>query len=191
MIQILIAIIVVIIFLSIVAESPGNKVPIPELSQSPDPVPTSIPTPPPTPIPTPVPTQTPGEKYAYLLETKGILKDPWFYREEGDCELIAKQYKKEYGGRMVLYMPYMNGQLIEGNTSGAWGNKITVDGQDFYVDYQKQIIFYNSSRTAKENAMNYYQNALMAKHQMPVTVRMFVYGVDEIPFPMIWNFGEV
>lgn len=187
MIQIIIGIIVIIFFLSKIAESPDNKeVPIPvftpELAPVPTPVPTIVPTP-----------HEPGlgEKFAYLLETKGLLKDPYLYREEGDCELIAKQYKKEYGGHMVLYMPYINGQLITGNTSGSWGNMITMDGLDFYVDYRSQTLFYNSSSTAKENALNFYEKALMAKHKMPVTIKMFVYGVDEIPFPITWNFGEV
>ena len=187
MIQILVAIIVIIFFLSKIAESPYNKeVPVPE----PAPVPTPVPTPIPTPIPTPH-EPTLKEKYAYLLDAKGILKDPYLYREEGDCELIAKQYRKEYGGHMVLYMPYMNGQLIKGDTSGAWGNMITADGLDFYIDYRSQTLFYNSSSTAKENALFFYENILMAKHKMPVTVKMFVYGIDEIPFQVIWNFGEV
>ncbi len=186
MIQIIIGIIVIIFFLSKIAESPDNKeVQIPTLT--PEPAPVLIP------VPTPhIPTEpTLREKYAYFLEAKGILKDPDLYSEEGDCELIAKQYKKEYDGHMVLYMPYMNGQLIKGNISGAWGNMITVDGLDFYVDFKSQMLFYNSSRTAKENAMNFYENILMAKHKMPVTVKMFVYGVDEIPFQLIWNFGEI
>jgi hypothetical protein len=184
MIQIIIGLIVIIIFLSVIAQSPDNKeVPIPPPTE-PSTVPGTI----------PVPKQfkpSLADKYSYLLETKGILKDAELYREEGDCELIAKQYKKEYGGHMVLYMPYMNGQLITGKISGAWGNMITVDGFDFYVDYRSQTLFYNSSSTAKENALFFYENILMAKHQMPVSVKMFVHGVDEIPFPITWNFGEV
>lgn len=184
--QILIGIIVIIFLFSKVVGSPDNKVPIPDLTQKP----VTLPTPVPTPLNIP-PEPTLLEKYAYLLKSKGILKDPSFYRQEGDCELIAKQYKKEYGGRMVLYMPFMNGELIKGDTSGAWGNKITVDGLDFYIDYGSQMLFYTRSRTAKEKALEFYQDRLMAKYEMPVTVKMFVYGVDEIPFPITWNFPEV
>ena len=131
------------------------------------------------------------EKYLYLIKSKGILQDPTAYREEGDCELIAKQYQKEYGGYMVLYVPYINEQPLQGNIAAAWGNKVVVNGIDIYVDYQTQTIFYDTNFTAKQNVLDFYTTILSQKHQQSITVKMFVYGVDEIPFPIIWNFKDI
>ena len=105
---------------------------------------------------------------------------------EGMCELAAKEFQNKFGGNMVLTMPYLNDQIIPGKYSGAWINRVYVTGnnQYFYIDYPNQLIF-----SSKEETNAFYSNAFKNKFDNGnVESRMFVYGEDSIPFPIIWNY---
>ncbi len=105
---------------------------------------------------------------------------------EGTCELAAKEVQKEFGGQMVLVFPYLNGQYVPGKYSGAWINRMYMKGNDqyFYIDYPGQNIF-----STKEDAQEHFTNAFRHKFDSPdIEARLFVYGEDPIPFPVIWNY---
>lgn len=105
---------------------------------------------------------------------------------EGTCELAAKEIQKEFGGNLVLVMPYIGEEYIKGKYSGAWINRIYIKGnnQYFYIDYPNQRIF-----SSKEEAISFYSNSFKNKFDNGnIEARIFVYGEDYIPFPIIWNY---
>lgn len=63
--------------------------------------------------------------------------------KEGQCELIAKDFQKEFGGSLVLLVPTQNGNPITGDTIGHFVNKLYIKGNKkyFYFDWASQSIF--------------------------------------------------
>lgn len=156
----------------------------------PQPVPTSeirYVTPNQTPTSDPAPTSTPitepTSKYEYLIEQKGDLR---WYDVEGECELAAKTYQKEYGGDLVFVAPYdtRDNSFIKGAYSGTWINLVHKNGKDIYVDYINQRIFME-----KDEVVTVYNNQMKKKFSSSyVNVKLFIYGVDSMPYPMIWHY---
>ena len=105
---------------------------------------------------------------------------------EGTCELAAKEFQTKFGGVLVLTMPYIDEQNIEGKYSGAWINRVYIKGNDqyFYFDYPNQKIF-----SSKEEVISFYSNAFKNKFDNGnIESKVFVYGEDYIPFPLIFNY---
>lgn len=120
----------------------------------------------------------------WLTISSAQLEIPTEY-PEGTCELAAKEVQKKHGGVMVLAVPYLNG-YIPGKYSGAWFNRIYMKGNDqyFYIDYPGQNIF-----SSEEEAEVFFSNAFRNKFENgKIEAKIFVYGEDPIPFPIIWNY---
>ena len=102
------------------------------------------------------------------------------------CELAAKDVQEEFGGVLVFVVPYLDERNVPGKYSGAWINRIYMKGNNkyFYIDYPNQRIF-----SSKEEATYFYSNSFKNKFDNGnVEARLFVYGEDSIPFPLIWNY---
>ena len=105
---------------------------------------------------------------------------------EGTCELAAKEFQNKYNGVLIFTVPYLDGQNIQGKYSGAWINRVYIKGnnQYFYIDYPNQRIF-----NSKELVISFYSNAFKNKFDNgAIEARVFAYGEDTIPFPLIWNY---
>ncbi len=127
------------------------------------------------------PTEEKGKHNGSILDKKGMLKDSWKY-PEGTCEDAAKTYQKTYGGTLTFIAPYntKKQQYEMGKTTGAWIN----NNDGLYVDYPSQKIF-----TSKKEISSYYSEVLKNKLNNPnIEARVFDYGKDEIPYPIIWNY---
>lgn len=88
-----------------------------------------------------------------LVLNVGALKLPDEYSDE-QCELIAKDYQREFGGDLIFIQPLKdNGAYDLGAYNGHWINKAyvspnnrfiigsyTVEGI-YYIDYQSQTYF--------------------------------------------------
>ena len=114
----------------------------------------------------------------------GSLEAPDKY-PDGMCELAAKELQNKFGGNLVFIVPYIGTQNIEGKFSGHWINRIYMSGnkQYYYIDYQNQMIF-----SSKESMIDLYSNIFKYKfNDDSVDAKVFIYGEDTIPFPIIWN----
>jgi len=148
------------------------------------PEPEPNPEPQPTPLPDPKPLPFPIE--SILLEKKGLLKESWEYKAEGECELIAKTYQKEYGGKLVFIAPYKpsTGAWITCDFCGQWSNLVNHDGKSYYVDYGYQEVF-----ETKESFIEYFTDIMKSKHSSEdVAIKIYVYGVDQMPYSITWHY---
>ena len=113
------------------------------------------------------------------------LQEPYIYNE-GECELVAKEFQNKFGGNLVLTIPYIGDKNVPGKYSGAWINKVYISGNDkyFYIDYSNQRIF-----SSKEEVKSFYSDLFTNKFEnVNVYAKVFIYGEDNIPFPIIWNY---
>lgn len=121
--------------------------------------------------------------YDYLLKQKGELLD---YYPPNSCEKIAKDYQKEYGGRLVFAAPYntKSGLWIRGDYAGHWINVVTINDTNIYIDYGAGYTYIN-----KEETITYTGYMMQNKFQTSnVSVKLFIYGEDTMPYPIIWHY---
>ncbi len=106
--------------------------------------------------------------------------------QEGQCELAAKEFQNRFGGELVLAYPFLDDQFVPGRFAGVWINKIYIkhNKQDFYFYYPGQRIF-----SSREEVISYYSNVLKNKFDNGnIEARIYVFGIDSIPFPLIFNY---
>lgn len=179
MIPLLIIGIILYLFIKLASSAPAEihkPVEIPPVTINPEPTPVQLPDPKPTPFPI----------ESILLAKKGSLKESWEYKLEGECELIAKTYQKEYGGKLVFIAPYKSstGAWIACDFCGQWSNLIIRDNKSFYLDYGFQMVFEN-----KADFESFFTEVMKAKHNSAdVAVKTYVYGVDQMPYSITWNY---
>ena len=95
--------------------------------------------------------------------------------DSNQCELIAKDYQREYGGSLVLIQPLKdNGAYDLGRYSGHWINHVGID----YIDHGTGISF-----MTKDNVLEWYE------WQTGRTAVLFDLGEKRPPFPIRWNYG--
>lgn len=143
------------------------------------PAPESVPIPTETITSIPTPTITP-ESISPFLAQRGALRD---YYKEGECELAAKTWQREWGGQLVFVAPYKTstGQLILGSYAGAWLNIY----RGIYVDYTSKQVF-----TSKSEAQTFYSNGMKNKfNSADVDVKIYVYGQDAMPYPIQYHYS--
>lgn len=95
-----------------------------------------------------------------LIDNVSALKLPSEY-EDGQCELIAKDFQKEFGGSLVWIQPLIeNGAYeFESEELGIYNahilNKIYISGNKnyYYIDWYSQSII----GTTKEDVKNWYK----------------------------------
>jgi len=87
------------------------------------------------------------------------------------CELMAKDYQREYGGSLVLIQPLKdNGAYDLGRYSGHWINH--VGGQ--YIDYGTNTAFQSN-----DDVLGWYGRKAV----------LFDLGEKRPPFSIRWNYG--
>lgn len=106
------------------------------------------------------------------------LSSPWEYGDD-QCELIAKDYQREYGGSLIFVQPLKdNGAFDLGPYNGHILNKAyDKDTGVYYIDYQSQSYFNNT-----DEILNWYY---MMKGNKAV-----IYDMNEQhpPFSIIWHY---
>jgi hypothetical protein len=101
-----------------------------------------------------------------------------------NCEQAAKAFQKVYGGKLVFIAPYKlsNGAWIIGDYTGHWMNQIYYDHQIIYVDYLNKDVYYD--KTSVHSDLNI---AFNHKYN-DVDVKIFIYGIDPMPYPINWHY---
>lgn len=124
--------------------------------------------------------------FLFLIQSSSAeLMQPSEY-QEGQCELAAKEFQNRFGGELVLAYPFLDYQFVPGRFAGAWINKIYIkhNKQYFYFDYPGQRIF-----SSKEEVTSYYSNVFRNKFDNGnIEAKIYVFGTDSIPFPLIFNY---
>jgi hypothetical protein len=85
-----------------------------------------------------------------VLASPALAMQEWY--DSNQCELIAKDFQKEFGGSLVFIQPLKeNGAYDLCDYCGHWINKKYLSGnqKDFFFDWQAQKIF--SSQIEIEN----------------------------------------
>lgn len=105
------------------------------------------------------------------------LLQPYEYKE-GECELVAKEYQKIYGGYLIFMQPLKdNGEYDLGSYNGAFINKAyNKERGIYYIDYMSQSYFKNESEI-----LDYMWNT----NKKAVIFNMNDGGT---PFPFIWHY---
>lgn len=106
------------------------------------------------------------------------LKEPWQYKE-GECELVAKEYQKIYGGYLIFVQPLKdNGAFDLGPYNGWFLNKAyNKERGIYYIDYMNQIYFNNTQEILEFYYRTQGKDAI-------------VYNMNDggVPFPFIWHY---
>lgn len=106
------------------------------------------------------------------------LEEPWKYKE-GECELVAKEYQRIYGGYLIFIQPLKeNGAFDIGPYNGAFINKAyNKDRGIYYIDYMSQSYFNNT-------------NEILDWYYKITGKRSVIYNINEehLPFVMIWYY---
>lgn len=114
----------------------------------------------------------------YLIMPVSALLQPWGYGDT-QCELIAKDYQKVYGGSLMFIQPLKdNGAFDLGEYNGHFLNKVWDNYKGtYYVDYQTQSYFNNESEI-----LEWYLWAYNRK-----TAVVYDLGSEHPPFSMIYH----
>lgn len=106
------------------------------------------------------------------------LLSPWEYGDN-QCELIAKDYQREYGGALILIQPLKdNGAFDFGPYNGHFlNNAYDKEIGTYYIDYQSQSYFNNTN-----DALDWYF--------IMTNKKAIIYNVNEQhpPFSIIWHY---
>jgi len=98
-----------------------------------------------------------------------------------ECELIAKDFQKEYGGSLVFIAPKdSSGKWVIGDYSGHFVNIKYIQGnkKEFYFDYGNQRIF-----SSEEELKQWYL------YQTGYDCEVFNLGAGERPpYSLIWHY---
>jgi len=113
-----------------------------------------------------------------LSMPSSALREPWQYKE-GECELVAKEYQKIYGGSLVFVQPLKeNGAFDLGPYNGWFLNKVyNKEKGVYYIDYMSQTYFNNT----KEILDFYY--IVTGKR-----AEIYDMGKKRPPFNIIWHY---
>jgi hypothetical protein len=114
----------------------------------------------------------------YATPTDAKLLQPYQYKE-GECELVAKEYQKIYGGYLIFVQPLKdNGAWDLGPYNGAFINKAyNKERGIYYIDYMSQSYFKNESEI-----LDWY---IWRTNKKAVIFNMNDGGT---PFPFIWHY---
>ena len=118
---------------------------------------------------------------AILLYTTTVdarLLQPYEYNE-GECELVAKEYQKIYNGSLIFIQPLKdNGAWDLGPYNGAFINKAyNKERGIYYIDYILQSYFTNESEILDRYMANTGKKAVI-----------FNMNGGGTPFPFIWHY---
>ena len=97
-----------------------------------------------------------------------------------ECELIAKDLQKEYGGSLVWIVPLQRNGAFDLDHDGHMLNRITIGGTKYYIDYSYQRIF----KTEKE-VKDWYHSHLMPLDDSDSVV--YDLAESRPPFAMNWK----
>lgn len=117
----------------------------------------------------------------FPFEVQG-LKQPAEYGYN-ECELIAHDFQKEFGGSMIFIAPksWDTGEWIKGDYAGHWVNLIYISGdkKSFYFDYGNQRIFPD-----KTSLLNWYSHEFSG-----YDAEVFNVNAGEKPsYPLIFHY---
>ena len=107
------------------------------------------------------------------------LLQPYEYKE-GECELVAKEYQKIYGGFLIFIQPLKSngGAWDLGPYNGAFINKAyNKERGVYYIDYVSQSYFTNESEILDWYMWRTGKNAVI-----------FNMNDGGTPFPFIWHY---
>ena len=115
-----------------------------------------------------------------LLIPKGNLRNDWYL--EGECELAAKTWQKEYGGELVFIAPYdiNSNKWILGDYAGAWINR----KGNLFIDYFNQQIFLTKDEVIK----SYKVDMRIKLNNENIDVKVFILGIDTMPYPIVYHY---
>lgn len=102
--------------------------------------------------------------------------------EYGDnqCELIAKDFQKEFGGSLVFIQPLKsNGAYDLCDFCGHWINKKYISGskKEYFFDWQHQKIF-----SSKEEIISMFHDSIS------INVEVFELDKEHPPFAIIYHY---
>ena len=99
--------------------------------------------------------------------------------KEGQCELVAKEYQRIYGGSLIFIQPLKdNGAWDLGPYNGAFINMAyNKERGTYYIDYMSQSYFKNESEI-----LDWY---MWGTNKKAVIFNMNDGGT---PFPFVWHY---
>ncbi len=102
--------------------------------------------------------------------------------EYGDnqCELVAKDFQKEFGGSLVFVQPLKaDGAYDLCDYCGQWMNKKYISGnqKEFFFDCQHQKIY-----SSKEEIINLF------KDNLNINIKVFELDKEHPPFALIYHY---
>ena len=114
--------------------------------------------------------------YTTIVDAR--LLQPYEYKE-GECELVAKEYQKIYGGSLIFIQPLKDtGAWDLGPYNGAFINKAyNKERGIYYIDYMSQSYFTNESEILEWYMLNNNKKAII-----------FNMNDGGTPFPFIWHY---
>lgn len=114
----------------------------------------------------------------YAIPTEAELLQPHEYKE-GECELVAKEYQKIYGGYLIFIQPLKdNGAWDLGPYNGAFINKAYDKERGiYYIDYMSQSYLKNESE-------------ILEWYYMMTGKKAVIFNMNDggTPFPFIWHY---
>jgi hypothetical protein len=116
---------------------------------------------------------------ACLSPFVSAMKQPSEYGAN-QCELVAKDFQKEFGGSLVFIQPLKsNGDYDLCDYCGHWINKKYISGnkKEFYFDWQHQKIF-----NSKEEIKSLFHDNLS------IDVEIFDLSKEYPPFAINWHY---
>ena len=114
----------------------------------------------------------------YVMPADARLLQPDEYKE-GQCELVAKEYQRIYGGSLIFIQPLKdNGAWDLGPYNGAFINMAyNKERGTYYIDYMSQSYFKNESEI-----LDWY---MWGTNKKAVIFNMNDGGT---PFPFVWHY---
>jgi len=117
-----------------------------------------------------------------IAHPAGALKAPEDYGYN-ECELVAKDFQKEYGGSLVFIAPksWDTGKWMRCDYCGHFVNKKYISGnkKEFYFDWQYQKIF-----ASEEELKDWYSHEFSG-----YDCEVFDLGAGERPpYNLIWHY---
>lgn len=114
----------------------------------------------------------------YTIPIDAKLLEPYQYKE-GECELVAKEYQKIYGGSLIFIQPLKDdGGYDMGPYNGAFINKAyNKEIGIYYIDYMSQSYFKNESE-------------ILDWYEWRTDKKAVIFNMNDggTPFPFIWHY---
>ena len=106
------------------------------------------------------------------------LLEPYQYKE-GECELVAKDYQRIYGGSLIFIQQLKdNGAFDLGPYNGAFINKAyNKERGIYYIDYMSQSYFTN-------------EYEILDWYRLNTNKKAVIFNMNDggVPFPFIWHY---